>query len=251
MTTTQLAAAVLCATLVASCATSKARDDAMVDDVSPDANNDDPPAACEPGRAFVTHHLAPTGDCTLDLDSSVIIPIGVYDVAGGGSAESDRCDQPYNLNLLVNSCVDDVLQIHSAQITLRDVARARIVFNRNEVPLPNPFLVTANTSLFPSDTSEPSTSIAAVETIPSAYAAQLDGFVGRELLAEVQVFGTTQRDVDVDVEPFLYRIKICSGCLQQCASSLADGVALDEVYGEDTCQDNAGADGRVCIDNDC
>jgi hypothetical protein len=239
-------------TLVASCANSRTPERQMVDAGAPDAGDDDPPPGlCAAGDAFVTQHLAPDGECVIEPDRATFIPVGVYDIASGGAADSDGCKRPYRLNLLVNSCVDDVLQLHSAQITLRDINRTVILFDRTDPPLPNPFLVTANGSIFPSETAEPSTAASFVETIPTAYAAQLDRFVGEELLAEVQLFGTTVHDVDVDVRPFVYPIKICSGCMKVCGSAIADGTPPEEIYGEDICPDNAGADGRICVDDGC
>lgn len=249
---TKLAAAIVWMVLVASCANSRAPEREVVDAGAPDAGDGDPPAApCAAGGAFVTQHLAPDGECIFEPDNGVFIPIGVYDIASGSSGDRDECSRPYTLSLVVNSCVADVLQLHSAQVTLRDVDRAAIRFDQNETLLPNPFLVTTNNSLFPPETAEPSTAVAFVEAIPTAYAEQLDSFVGHELLAEVEIFGTTQHDIDVEARPFVYPIKICSGCLQVCGSTIADGTPPEEVYGEDICPDNAGADGRMCVDDGC
>ena len=66
----------------------------------------------------------------------MFIPIGVYDIASGTSGDRDECSRPYTLSLLVNSCVDDVLQLHSAQVTLRDIDRAVIQFDQNDTLLP-------------------------------------------------------------------------------------------------------------------
>jgi hypothetical protein len=36
-----------------------------------------------------------------------------------------------------------------------------------------------------------------------------------------------------------------------CGSAIADGTSHEEIYGEDICPDNAGADGRMCVDDGC
>jgi hypothetical protein len=248
---TKVAAAVAYALLVASCANSRAPERAMVDAGALDAGDDAPTAPCAAGGAFVTQHLAPDRECIVEPDRSVFIPVGVYDISSGSSGNGDECSRPYTLSLLVNSCVDDVLQLHSAEITLRDIDRAVIRFDQNETRLPNPFLVTTNSSLFPPETAAPSTAVAFVEAIPTAYAEQLDGFVGQELLAEVEIFGTTQHDIDIEARAFVYPIKICSGCLQVCGSTIAAETPPEEIYGEDICPDNAAADGRMCVDDGC
>src|SRR6185436_6764410 len=116
--------------------------------------------------------------------------------------------------------------------------------------LPNPFLVTTNNSLFPAPGNTPSTGIAALEAIPVAYAPYLASFKGSQILAEIQIFGTTTGDVDVDFKPFTYPIEICDGCLVLCAGDIGDKMTREDVVG-DKCDDNSGNDDRVCIDPNC
>lgn len=227
--------------------------------------------ACAPEgpSGFVTNHLLPDEECFVSNETGAnpFVAQGVYDVSSGFNGEDGNCDAPYTLNLLVNSFLrpnsdvglgraePNVLQLHSAEVRLMDVSRATIEFNRfvnrDGSALPNPFLVTTNGSLFPTDGDEPSTAVAFVETIPSAYAEQLDAFDGKQILAEVQIFGTTTGDVDVDLKPFVYTIQICDGCLTRCGACITKDTSLDEVYGEGVCRDNASADGRVCVDTTC
>ena len=58
--------------------------------------------------------------------------------------------------------------------------------------------------------------------------------------------------VDIDFRPFTFPIQLCMGCLYRCmqADVVDEGLDPIEVYG-DECPDNAGADGRLCIDPDC
>lgn len=223
--------------------------------------------ACAPEgpTAFVTGHLEPDEECESsgETGANTFWASGVYDVSSGFNGGRGTCGAPYTLNLLVNSFLrpnndvglgraePNVLQLHSAEVRLMDISRATISFDRSATPLPNPFLVTTNGSLFPSDGDEPSTTVAFVETIPTAYAEQLDEFDGLQILAEVQIFGTTTGDVDVELKPFVYTIQICDGCLTRCGACIPADDTDDEIYGEGTCRDNASADGRVCVDRLC
>jgi hypothetical protein len=220
-------------------------------------------AACAPEgpSGFVTYNLAPDSDCVVSPDSAdLFVPIGRYDISSGFNGASNNCDSPYVMNLLVNSFLrpnsdvnqgraePNILQLHSAEVRLMDINRATIAFDAREPQLPNPFLVTTNNSLFPTMGSSPSTAVASVEVIPKAYADQLGSFVDKQILAEIQIFGTTTGDVDVDLKPFVYTIQLCDGCLTINGCTIPTDTSLDEVYGEDTCRDNASADGRVCVD---
>lgn len=220
--------------------------------------------ACAPEgpAAFVTYNLQPDANCVVspEMGTNLFIPIGSYDISSGYNGDTDNCNSPYVLHLLVNSYLrsngdptqgraePNVLQLHSAEVRLMDINRNTLAFDQEEDALPNPFLVTTSNSLFPTDGTNPSTAVAAVETIPSAYAPQLTNFDGGQILAEIQVFGTTTGDVDVDFKPFVYTIQICDGCMTLCAASIPKDTPPDEIYGEDTCMDNASADGRVCVD---
>ena len=134
-----------------------------------------------------------------------------------------------------------------------DIQRRTIKFSDG---LPNPFLVNTNNSLSPATGTEPATGIATVEVIPTDYAAQLDDggerFVGAQILAEIQIFGTTTGDVDIDFKPWVYSIELCDGCLTLCQQAdIRDEMLDPEEFIGDRCNDNAGADNRVCIDPDC
>lgn len=219
-------------------------------------------AACAPEgpSGFVTYNIAPDSECTYSPESeSLFIPQGLYDISSGIS--DDYCDAPYIMHLLVNGFLrpnadinqgraePNVLQLHSAEVRLMDISRATLLFDRADPPLPNPFLVTTSNVLFPTTSSSPSMAIAAVEVIPTAYAPFLADHT--QILAEVQIFGTTTGDVDVDLKPFVYTIQICDGCLTYCRGDFGDEASMEDIYGEDVCIDNSGSDGRRCIDFGC
>jgi hypothetical protein len=132
-----------------------------------------------------------------------------------------------------------------------DINKRTLQFGTNP-PLPNPFLVTTNNSLFPATGSTPSTGIAALEAVPVAYAPFLSSFVGHQILAQIQIFGTTTGDVDVDFKPFVYPIEICDKCLTACQKIDIDDKKLmrSDLIGNH-CDDNSGNDDRICVDPNC
>jgi hypothetical protein len=224
--------------------------------------------ACAPEgpSAFVTFNLVPDSSCTYTptTGGNKYFDHGLYDIAPGGKAGADGCDSPYRVHLLVNSFLKpnadtmlgraepNILQLHSAEVKLMTLQRETLVFDEEDPPLPNPFLVTTNNSLFPAMGSTPSSGIAAVEVIPSAYAPYLSDYVGKQVLAEIQILGTTTGDVDVEFKPWSYAIEICDGCLSRCAAELSgDGALKREDFAMDECDDNSGQDGRICWDPGC
>jgi len=233
-------------------------------------------SACAPegSTAYVSFIVPPGADCVVPVSATKFIPIGQYDISRAGkkiamdgvkaSALPDsRCSKPYIMAMLVNSSLKqsakvaigraepNVLQITSAEVHLMTGKKETILFNRKGSELRNPFTVTANNTLRPASGSEPSVGVVAVEAIPVGYAEQLNTFSDSQILAEVQIFGTTLGGVDIDFKPFVFPIRLCSGCLTECATDLvAMDISAADVYG-DNCPDNAGADGRVCIDPDC
>jgi hypothetical protein len=229
--------------------------------------------ACAPEgpSGFVTFNVSPNSQCIYspDIGGSTFFPTGHYDIAPGGSSDftggepTDNCRSPYIVHLLVNSFLrpnadatlgraePNILQLNTAEVKLMSIQHQTIVFSQTNPPLPNPFQVTTNNSLFPASGNTPATGIAAVEAIPSDYASQLEMFVGGEILAEIQIFGTTTGDVDVEFKPFVYPIRICDGCMTLCGSVIEENMLTEDEVIRGECDDNAGADGRVCIDNDC
>lgn len=228
-------------------------------------------AACAPEgpSAFVTFNVKPGSTCAYSTDTTGAdsIPTGKYDISGAlrsvADAESTTCARPYFVHLLVNSFLransdstlgraePNILQIDRAEVKLMDLQKRTIVFGDAKEQLYNPFLVTTNNSLQPAASTAASTGLATVEAIPVAYAEFLNPmFVGQQILAEIQIFGTTTGDVDIDFKPFVYPIEICNGCLRKCLGEL-NGQDRTAVIKEGECDDNAGADNRYCIDDAC
>jgi hypothetical protein len=225
--------------------------------------------APEGPSGFVTFNLMPDSECVYspDIGANNFFPTGYFDIAQGGGevvggAPGEGCRKPYFVHLLVNSFLrpnsdpmlgraePNILQLQNAEVKLMTIQRQVIRFNRTSTMLPNPFLVPTNNSLFPATGATPSTGIAAIEVIPADYATQLDAFIGSQILAEIQIFGTTTGDVDVEFKPFLYPIEICYLCMTHCLSEFGEDESPED-FAEGECFDNSGSDGRICVDPNC
>jgi hypothetical protein len=217
-------------------------------------------SACAPEgpTGFVTGSLVPDGECIYSSGGTTFQSVGHYDISPGAEG---ACDVPYRIHLQLNSYLREngdrdlgraepnILRVHSAEVRLMNLQRQTLAFTDENPPLPNPFLVTTNGILMASEGSEPTKGVAAIEVIPVAYAPYLRQFRNDQIIAEIQVLGTTTGDVDIEMQPFRYPIEICEGCLTVCAGALDPMMlGLEDLEG---CQDNAGADGRVCFDPDC
>jgi hypothetical protein len=222
-------------------------------------------AACAPegSSAYVTFNVPPDGSCIVNPTPDVFIASGLYDV-GAADAKSDFCKNPYFVHLLVNSNLKanardstgraepNVLQIMEADVRLTDKDKQTLNFktkdNTTDATRPNPFRVQTANSLRPSSSTEPSMGIVSIEAIPTAYAEKLTGYDGDKVLVEIQIFGTTTGDVDIDFKPFVFPVSICRGCLTKCLKAVT--ATNEDPYGE-ACKDNSAQDGRVCVDPTC
>jgi hypothetical protein len=222
--------------------------------------------ACAPegSSAYVSKNLILDSSCHANIDDDEFLAVGDYDIAGVTSAKSAACQHSYFMHLVVNSNLKananeatgraepNVLVIKEAEIRLVDIEQqATISFNRKSHELPNPFRVKANNTLPPTTGTDPETGMVPIEAIPVGYASQLSpDYVDKQIMAEVQIFGTTIGDVDVDFATFAFPIRICQGCLTKCMKDFGAGASDADIYG-DTCDDNYGQDGRLCVDPDC
>jgi hypothetical protein len=206
------------------------------------------------GPAYVSFNVKLDAECVARPEPDVVHPQGVFDVA----AYEFGCASSYDVNLIVNSNLrrnfdeaqgraePNVLHIHSAEVWLTTISDQPLAFPGE---LPNPFLVTSNTTIDPSPGSgEPVAAIASVEAIPAAYRDYLGDFTGGMIRAKIQLFGTTTGDVDIETPVFTYPIEICEGCLLLAEASLPEDKTVDEILaGECDEAPHLGVDGRQCI----
>jgi hypothetical protein len=225
--------------------------------------------ACAPESptAFVVGNIKLGADCSTTDAAEAFWASGLYDVSPGAEG---ACDVPYRMALQVYSFLrqnndsdlgraePNFLRVHSAEVKLMNLQRQPLLFDAEDAPLPNPFLVTTGGIIPPSAASgDPAPGVAFVEVIPVAYAAYLSEFVNDQILAELQLFGTTTGDTDIDFQPFTYPIDICDGCREVCASRLApaptapEGAPTREDLADGECDSNSGSDASYCVDPDC
>lgn len=222
--------------------------------------------ACAPegSSAYVSRNVPLNTACLPDVDG-LGIATGIYDV--GSNDSRLNCVHSYYMNLFLNSNLKsnsfestgraepNVLLITHADVRIMNKNQETMGFvDGDGVPisdLPNPYRVQTASSLAPSTGSDPSTGVVEIEAIPLAYAEMLTDYSGDSILLEVQVFGTTTGDVDVDFRPFLYPLAICTGCLSRCRSSFNGKEADLTAIKSNQCDDNGAQDGRYCIDSDC
>jgi hypothetical protein len=218
-------------------------------------------AGCAPegASAYVSANLPLDNECEVNLGGNKYVAVGAYDIAGSTTMKDSFCQRSYYTHLMVNSNLKanaraatgraepNVLQVTEAEISLLDIEQDGLIpFDARSRELPNPFRVKANITLLPSSSDDPTQGEVPIETIPVGYASQLSDYVGQQIMAEIKLFGTTIGDVDIDFRSFSFPIHICQGCMTMCASAIPDGMSADDVIG-DNCDDNAGADGRLCI----
>lgn len=215
--------------------------------------------ACAPEgpTAIVVGSMIPDEECAVSSESIFLLK-GSYDVSPGGAG---FCRRSYNMNLLVNSYLiargsprgnpptvraePNVLRITGASVGLLNVDDSLFPFPS----LPNPFSVVTFATVPPSEQLEPGAGVALVEVIPSHYAQHLEvlGGGGGTLVAEITLFGETTGGVSVELAEYRFPIQLCDGCLTFCGLSSSDAEDLREGQ----CADNAGADGRACIQLTC
>lgn len=216
--------------------------------------------ACAPEgpTAIVVGSMIPDEECAVSSESTFLLK-GSYDV-NPGIGDSRPCERSYNMNLLINSFLirrgspqgnpppvtaePNVLRITEASVSLLDPDDTLIPFGR-----PNPFGVTTFAIVDPADQGEPGAGIALVEVIPSFYASSLlsRGNSGATIVAEIKLFGETTGGVSVELAEYRFPIQLCNGCMTLCG--LTDSQLEDVTDGK--CNDNAGADGRACIQGPC
>lgn len=222
--------------------------------------------APEGPSAYVDANIEPDTECLFapgSTDSVVQLASGLYDIAVNAGGNNERyCENPYVMALRLNSQLranmdmelgraePNVLQVNEAVITLRDRQGARLVIGSGD-GLPNPFRVNTNAAVRPTDNEDPALAVVFVEAIPVPYADFLNDFVDDQILVEVQLVGRTLGDVEFDLAPFTYPVRICRGCRTRCGGQ-ADPVnelLLEEL--SDSCQDDRGFDNRLCFDPNC
>jgi hypothetical protein len=213
---------------------------------------DDDAGAQDAGNSpvSISFNLKAGRDCNYSASQSVVFtPVGLYDVLNQGTCH----DHPYTAHLFVrsvwqNKMPGDQLHIDSATITLQTVDQPTIQFGTDQ--LPNPYTATTSVT-FASASEVEQLGVAALRVIPGSYRPALAKFSDKQILAKIQLHGTTTSGEKIDATPFVYPIQICVHCLTFCNSTPNDMMQDRQDFVGAICDDNSGNDDRVCFDADC
>lgn len=228
--------------------------DADVNDASvTDAASVDAADANPGPRTLVVGSLVPDAQCMTSTDSAFLLR-GMYDVA-----ESDGCGRDYVLPLLIHNWIVDerpdasdtnspaTVHTMDAAVTLLDEDGSLI----DGGSLSNPFRVMAFSTIGGSRNGEPGAGVALVRAIPQQFRPVLRALGGfpRTVIVQIALEASADDNVRVDPEVFRFPVELCVACLTHCKSALSPDEINTLTNGR--CVDNAGADGRVCIDQGC
>jgi hypothetical protein len=200
----------------------------------------------EPEGAFASINIKPDSSCVYSPDGASI-GSGLYDIAEGGHSGSRGCSQPYRANFLVESDAHESVLFQQATVTLRTIGNELLAFDGQEEDLVNPFEVTTSGRV----DGETGEGVVQVTAIPVRYAALLFDFVGSEIIVDARLEGRTPSDRTIRTQTVRFSVEICDGCLSRCSSLLTELMLHRADFAMDACDDNAGADGRICWDPEC
>lgn len=208
----------------------------------------------EPNRFIVD------GDSDIDPDLIITnaIPLDDYCVANaGGEVVRSRgrydifCGSQYQVPFEVWNFLDrqgDLQRPRSEANTVQfERAEVQLMTPDDAVVMPT-FSVPIADSVIPGDGTEPGKSVVFVEIIPAGAVDSLPPIdTYPQIVAQVQLFGRTIGDVDVETGVYRFPFELCDGCLtyliDQCLWTDADIASLTEATG---CQHGGGYDGSYC-----
>jgi hypothetical protein len=168
--------------------------------------------ACQPDELAVNGQVGLDDDCEVRADEAHAVELPVFDIAAGGVAGSDACEDPFVAQLWVENASGVRVRMLEAVVRLMTAKGETLSFRRSEIPGPNPFLVTVTP--VPGDGS----AVIEVEVIPAGYATALSDFSNEKILAKIALRGETADGDAIESAGFMIPIEICDGCRTLCAS---------------------------------
>ncbi len=190
----------------------------------------------------VTNAIPLSDDCEAKAGEEIVRSWGRYDVFCG-------------------SAYFEPFEVWSYMVQRGDLERPRsetniAQFERAEVQLMTPdgaiiletFSVPVGGTITPGDGTDPGRGVVFVELIPAAAVDRLPNpNQVPQIVAEVQLFGVTTGDVEIETGVFRYPIDLCDGCfayfIDQCIWLEPDIKALSDAEG---CQHGGGFNGALC-----
>jgi hypothetical protein len=104
-------------------------------------------SGCGPNALFVSADLGPNAKCRFVADPSLSVDQPTFDIAQGATPGSSACVVPFLAHLLVENQNAATVAVESADVRLTTKARLVVNFDRARPSLPNPFIVSANSTL--------------------------------------------------------------------------------------------------------
>jgi hypothetical protein len=221
-------------------------------------------AACAPAgsSAFVAANVPLNGDCAAG-DGTSGIGTGLYDVLSDNTRKTE-CLRPYQMNLFINGNLvanrntavgraeTNALLVRYADVRLMDKNEATLAFrdkdNNEDASRPNPYRIYTAAAILPSTGDDPAVGNVPIEAIPVVYGESLRrSYAGDNILVEVQLFGKTTSDVEVEFAPFLFPLAICKDCASVCSNDPKYTPEKLIELNADSCGDNRPQDDRICV----
>jgi hypothetical protein len=199
-----------------------------------------------PRQLVIDAHLELSSECAPDLERPIGSGVGVFDI---GIDAGGECAVPYRLNLRVRNLLTERVLVSQVDVLLMNVQSQPLLFDDDDVFLPNPFSLSVSGSIAAAIDSEPGSDAIVAEAVPSAYAPYLSDFDEDQITVRVQLSGETLNGEPVRSNVFDYRVSICTGCLSMCASRF-DSAVVQEMLSE-SCVAGRAADGWICLDPGC
>jgi hypothetical protein len=189
-------------------------------------------SGCGPDDLFVSAALAPDADCAYTASGERVLDVAEFDI--GANPDTGACARAFSAHLGVKHDNSLQVRVRDAEVRLMTSQRRTIFFDRENTQLPNPFRAAASGVI-----AAEGSGVVTVELVPRDYAAQLDQFVGKRVLAELELRGETEDGDEIPSNRFELTIELCDGCRTFCAGDPAiDDAPICEEDGE-------------CIDPDC
>ena len=179
----------------------------------------------------------PDGECVYDPIARAFLGEGILDtsslgegVGGAGALEpryvallrlANNLRPPADRHPAIRYCYEQITVL-AADVELTNADGSPVDFGG----LPSHFRTHAHATVQCAGPDGPGLGVTDVELVPVAYAAALAGLDDVHLIASVRLLGRTLVDVPVESAEFLFPIDVCSGCLYECVTDVADATTV-------------------------
>lgn len=190
----------------------------------------------------VTNAIPLDDDCVAKAGEEIVRSRGRYDVFCASTYEV-----PFEVWTYMISRHDPEKPRSETNIAQFETAEVQLMTPDGAI-IAGPFSTVVGGTVVPGDGNDPGKSVVRVDVIPAAAVSLLPSPDEIPLIvAEIQLFGKTTGDVEVETGTFRYPIELCDQCyarlIDGCSWSAEDIKALTDAEG---CQHGGGYDGAFC-----